>query len=241
MPMVESRPITGGVDSHGEAHTAAALDDTGTVLGVEEFRATSAGHQALLDWLAGFGPIGRVGMEGAGWHGAGLTRHLQAAGVAVVDTEGLDRQDGGQHGESDTSGAIGVARAAASGQARQLASSGDGIAEAIAALMVARGSAGCHHAAVVAQIRALVAAAPQDLGLSLGHLSGPWLVAETAALAPRPAHPVGYATRVALRELGRRAAYLDDQVARLDEVMIPLVALRWPGWWRCSGWTPTTP
>ena len=47
------------------------------------------------------------------------------------------------------------------------------------------------------------------------------LVAQTAALRPRPGDVVGYATRVALRELGRRAQFLDGQLGRLDALIVP--------------------
>ena len=40
---------------------------------------------------------------------------------------------------------------------------------------------------------------------------------------------VGYATRIALRELGRRAQFMGGQLDRLDELMIPLVTVRAPG------------
>ena len=50
-----------------------------------------------------------------------------------------------------------------------------------------------------------------------------------ASLRPRPGDVVGYATRIALRELGRRAEFLDSQLGRLDELIVPLVAARAPG------------
>jgi hypothetical protein len=37
MTIVETRPITGGVDTHLDVHVAAALDTNGGVLGVESF------------------------------------------------------------------------------------------------------------------------------------------------------------------------------------------------------------
>jgi transposase len=40
---------------------------------------------------------------------------------------------------------------------------------------------------------------------------------------------VGYATRIALRELGRRAEFLGSQLERLDELIVPLVTARAPG------------
>jgi hypothetical protein len=53
---------------------AAALDAIGGLLAVAEFPATSVGHRRLLGWLAGFGPVTRVGVEGTGSYGAGLAR-----------------------------------------------------------------------------------------------------------------------------------------------------------------------
>ena len=38
MTIVETRSITGGVDTHLDVHVAAALDGNGGVLGVESFR-----------------------------------------------------------------------------------------------------------------------------------------------------------------------------------------------------------
>ncbi len=113
MTIVESRAVTGGVDARADLHVAAALYDIGEVLGVEEFPATPAGSQPLLDWLAGFGPVARVGIETTGSDGARLARHLQSAGVSVVE---VDRVDQGRHGESAPLDAIGVARTAQSGQ-----------------------------------------------------------------------------------------------------------------------------
>jgi transposase len=55
------------------------------------------------------------------------------------------------------------------------------------------------------------------------------LVAELASLRPRPGSTVGYATRIALRELGRRAEFPDGQLGRLEELIGPLVAARAPG------------
>jgi transposase len=54
------------------------------------------------------------------------------------------------------------------------------------------------------------------------------LVADLAALRPRSGEVVGYATRVALRELGRRAQFLADQISYLDELIDPLVRAHAP-------------
>jgi transposase len=86
--MVEdARVITGGVDTHADMHVAAALDSIGGLLGVQEFSATAAGYASLLSWLRGFGTLAVAGVEGTGSYGAGLARHLAAAGVRVVEVD----------------------------------------------------------------------------------------------------------------------------------------------------------
>jgi len=50
----------------------------------------------------------------------------------------------------------------------------------------------------------------------------------------------GYATRVALRELGRRARFLDAQIEHLDELIVPLVTARAPGLLGLYGVGPDT-
>jgi transposase len=81
MTIVETaRPITGGVDTHLDLHVAAALDANGGVLGVESFPATRAGYRDLHAWLAGLGGLVRVGVEGTGAYGAGLSRFLLRRG-----------------------------------------------------------------------------------------------------------------------------------------------------------------
>jgi transposase len=81
----QTRAITGGVDTHAAVHVAAALDPVGGLLGVQEFPASPAGYAQLLDWLTGFGTVCLVGVEGTGSYGAGLARHIAAAGVRVVE------------------------------------------------------------------------------------------------------------------------------------------------------------
>jgi hypothetical protein len=81
---------------------------------------------------------------------------------------------------------------------------------------------------------------PDDLRVRFAQHTTAKLVAGLAVLRPRPGEVVGYATRVALRELGRRAEFLDDQLGRLDELIVPLVAARAPGLLRLHGIGPDT-
>src|SRR5262245_63278900 len=93
LTIVETRAITGGVDTHADAHVAAALDGIGGLLGVQEFPVTPAGYARLLAWLRGFGTVALVGIEGTGSYGAGLARHIEAAGIRGVEVDRADRQD----------------------------------------------------------------------------------------------------------------------------------------------------
>jgi transposase len=236
----QNRAVTGGVDTHLDLHVAAALDDIGGLMGVKEFSTTSAGYQALLDWLGGFGPIQRVGIEGTGSYGAGLSRHLQAAGVPVVEVNRPDRQDRRREGKSDPIDAISAARAAQSGKAKSAPRGRDGRVEAIRTLLVTKRSARRARTVTTNQLRALVSTAPDGLRSRFRGLSTDALIAETAALRPRPGEPVGYVTRMALRELGRRAQYLNDEIERLDQLIIPLVAAHAAGLLAVFGVGPDT-
>lgn len=117
LTIVETRVVTGGVDTHADVHVAAALDPIGGLLGVEQFPTTPAGYAGLLDWLGGFGTVRLVGIEGTGSYGAGLARHITAAGIRIVEVDRADRQDRRRQGKSDPLDAVSAARAAQSGRA----------------------------------------------------------------------------------------------------------------------------
>jgi transposase len=228
MAIVSKRSVIGGVDTHADTHVAAALDQVGGLLGVEAFPVTAAGDKALLSWLRRFGTITVVGVEGTGSYGAGLSRHLAAAGVRVVEVNRSDRQARRLSGKSDPLDAISAARAAQSGRAHAQSRGRDGSVEAIRVLMVAKRSARSQRIATINQARSLIFTGPDDLRARFAGHTTAALVAQLAVLRPRSGEIVGYATRLALRELARRVEYLDDQADRLDELIIPLVTLRAP-------------
>ena len=76
------------MDTHKDTHVAAAIDQLERLLGTAEFPTTPAGYRALLTWLAGFGTVERIGVEGTGAWGAGLARFLRTAGVHVIEGGG---------------------------------------------------------------------------------------------------------------------------------------------------------
>jgi transposase len=236
----DARAVTGGVDTHADLHVAAALDPIGGLLGVQEFPATAAGYASLLSWLRSFGTLAVAGVEGTGSYGAGLARYLAAAGVRVVEVDRPDRQDRARQGKSDPLDAVSAARAAQSGRASGAPRGRDGAVEAIRALMVAKRSARQERTQAINQARALIVTGPEELRARFGQRSPAQLIEAIAALRPRPGEVPGYATRVALRELGRRAQFLDAQLERLDELITPLVTARAPGLLALHGVGPDT-
>jgi transposase len=241
MTIVEDRrAITGGVDTHADTHVAAALDPIGGLLGVQEFPATTGGYARLLGWMREFGSVALIGIEGTGSYGAGLARHVTAAGIRVVEVDRSDRQDRRRQGKSDPLDAVSAARAAQSGRARGAPKGRDGAVEAVRALMVAKRSARAERTQTINQARALVLTGPDDLRARFTGHTPAGLVAGLASLRPRPGSTVGYATRIALRELGRRAEFLDSQIERLDELIVPLVTARAPSLLAIYGIGPDT-
>jgi transposase len=223
------RAITGGVDTHAGVHAAAALDAIGGLLGVQEFPATPAGYARLLGWLGGFGAVSLAGIEGTGSYGAGLARHIAAAGVRVAGVDRADRQDRRRRGRPGPLDAVSAARAAQSGRAAGAPRGRDGPVEAIRALMVAKRTARSGRTQTINQARALIVTGPDDVRTRVTPHGPAELAAGLAGLRPRPGSMVRYHTLLSLRELGRRAQFLDAQLERLDELITPLVTARAPG------------
>jgi transposase len=136
--LTEETVVVGGVDTHKDVHVAAALSNTGALLGTGEFPATLGGHKDLLGWMRSFGDIGSVGVEGSGNYGAGLTRFLLTEGVRVVEVVRPDRRARRFNGKSDTLDAENAARAVLAGERTSAPKHRDGAVEALRALRVAR-------------------------------------------------------------------------------------------------------
>ncbi len=207
MTIVETtRPVTAGVDTHAETHVAAVIDHLGGVLGIEAFETTDAGCQRLVGWLRSHGEVEQVGVEGTGWYGAALTRHLGRAGIAVVEVDRPNRQVRRREGKSDPVDAVTAARAALSGRALGRPKSRRGDVEAIRLLSVARRSAASQRIATLNQLRHLCFTADDEIRRRFEDLSVARLTAEAAVLRPRPTDTVRYSTLLTIRTLARRVA-----------------------------------
>jgi transposase len=231
MTIVEGpRLVTGGVDTHLDVHVAAALDATGGLLGVESFPTTTKGFAELHRWLAGFGELTQVGVEGTGAYGAGLARHLIGERVKVIEVDRPNRQTRRVHGKSDTLDAVEAARAVQSGRASGLAKTGAGNVEAIRALLVAKRSGRESRIACLNQIRHLGFCAPDELRERLRDLPKTQIAQVASGLRPgSTADPVMHSTKVALRTLGRRVLAIEDDANIIDAHLARLVEATAPG------------
>jgi transposase len=225
MTIVEiTRAITGGVDTHLDVHVAAVVDVGGGVLGVASFPTTSAGFVQLYDWLATFGTVARVGVEGTGASGAGLARYLRRRDVEVIEVDRPNRQQRRRAGKSDTVDAVEAARAALSGRASGIAKTADGSSEAIRALLIAKRSARDTRIMCLNQIRHLGFTAPDELRERLRGVPRRRLAHTAAALRPGVGTDVvTHATKLALQTLGRRVVDLEETTERIDQQLETLV------------------
>jgi transposase len=218
--------VAAGVDTHQDTHTAAVIDTAGRLLGHRQFRADGAGYVELLAWLRSFGMLLVVGIEGTGAYGAGLARHLQTQGVAMLEIDRPDRKTRRSAGKSDPIDAEAAARAALARVRTGIPKQRHGHVEALRNLRVARRSAVDQRADCVRRIKTLIVTAPDQLRERLRGLNDRDLLATCAASRPdatRIEDPE-QAAKVALRSLARRHAALSDEIAELDALIEPLVA-----------------
>jgi transposase len=219
-----TRPVTGGVDTHKDAHVAAVVDHLGGVLGTASFPNRSLTHGALLAWMRGHGSLACVGVEGTGSYGAGLARHLRGEGVQVVEVNRPDRRTRRSQGKSDDIDAIAAARAALAGRHAGVPKTGEGIVESIRMLRVVRRSAMRARTQCANQIHTLVDTAPAELHdrwatLPVGRLLE---IAERLPTTGDMAQPTTTAPW-ALAALAGRWHWLDDQITELDHHLDQLV------------------
>jgi transposase len=226
--MPVDRRVTVGVDTHADQHVGVALDQLGRLLGTRAVPSTAAGHAALLAWAGGLGRVERVGVEGTGSYGAGLSRWLRARGVAVVEVERPKRPAHRGRGKSDPVDAEAAARAVQAGTATARPKAGTGAVECIRALHSTRRSAVKARTQAANQLHALVVTAPDDLRSRLRRLGVAGLVAVAAAFRPGAPTSPTRATKLALKSIAVRYRQLTAEIDALDAHLGRLVAAAAP-------------
>ncbi len=218
-----------GVDTHKHTHTAAVVDaSTGGVLAEVTVTTDPGGYQDLLEW-AGEHASRAWALEGAGGYGAGLARHLTAAGEQVIE---LDRPARAARRHGAKSDSLDAARAGreALGREHLAQVKSDGPRGQLAALMAARRSA--VEAATLAQrqLHALVTAAPEVLRSMFRGQSTTAMTRTAARLRLRAGwDPYTVTTATVLRTLARRTMTLQAEARDHERAMTVIVHA-----WRCD-------
>jgi transposase len=224
--MASTRIVVAGVDTHADTHHGAVIDARGRLLDSAEFPATGAGYRQLLTWMRGLGQLSRVGVEGTGSYGAGLTRYLCAEGIPVIEVNRTNPGTRRQRGKSDPIDAEAAARAVLSGEASATPKDRTGLVEAIRVLRVARGGAVKARTAALNQLKDLITTAPEELRAQLrGHRL---LQAAKACARMRPDTGRVYdpvqATKTALQAIGTRVTTLTDEITTAGKRLKALLA-----------------
>ena len=217
----EPARVTVGVDTHRDVHVAVALDHLGRRLDDLEVPTTAAGYQALVDWAQAFGEIDTVGVEGTNSYGAGLTRTLTAAGVAVVEVVRPNRQKRRLQGKSDPLDAENAARAVLAGEAVATPRHSSDTVEAIRVLRVARNTAMRARTQAINALRSLIVTAPSELREQLRGRPSAELI-EIATRWRPSGNDLAAATKQAMRSLARRYRNLDEEITELDTTIAEL-------------------
>jgi len=224
MMTAEPAGVTGGVDTHADVHVAAAVCSTShRLLGVAEFETTPVGYVATYDWLASFGPIDAVGIEGTGSYGAGLARFLAERGVELVEVTRPDRQARRAQGKSDPVDAEAAARAVLSGRETGSPKHRNGLIEAIRLHLLVYDAVVRERTAMRNRLHAVVTSAPAQIRQEVDQISESARILTLSRWRVRAGDDVvAVACRQVLRELARHIHSLDEQAdaarARLDEL-----------------------
>jgi transposase len=218
------RVVVGGVDTHLDQHVAAVVDGVGGVLGVARFAVTPVGYGRMVSWMRSHGQLERVGVEGTGSYGAGLSRHLAGVGLVVLEVSRPNRQERHLNGKDDDLDAIEAARAVIAGRAKAIAKTSIGNSEALRVLVGAQRSAKQARISAMVQLRHLMFTAPDDLRERYAKLSRVELTRQCARLRPRlDGDSTRYATKTAALTLARRAQALALEIDELEVLIAGLV------------------
>jgi len=219
-----NRVVIGGVDTHKDVHVAAVIDEQGRILGTQDFQTNKSGYQELLQWMESFGTVGLIGVEGTGCYGAGLSQHLAAKDITVVEVNRANRQMRRMRGKSDVVDAEAAARAALNRQATAIPKEHDAIIESIRVIRVAFTSARHSRTRVSNQIRDLIVTAPEQLRSILGGLATAERVGLCSRFRPGDPSDCLEANKLALRTLAKRYEALTAEMKELNSILDGLTA-----------------
>lgn len=213
--------VVGGVDTHKDEHVAVVLSSSGRRLGTAAFATTPEGYAQLHAWMASFGAVAAVGIEGCGSYGLGLCRELVAAGLTVHEVCRPNRQLRRRRGKSDAVDAEAAARVALAGEGLSVPKSADGPVEVLRALRLTRKSAIKARDSATNQIHALIVTAPDGIRQQL---TGRPITKVVKSIVGGDVVGLAHGYAIAMVSLARRWEQLDNEAgelaAQLERVVV---------------------
>lgn len=211
-----------GVDTHLDVHVGVVANPVGRVLGTCSIATCTDGYQNLLEWAGSFGSFSQAGIEGTGTYGAGLTRHLQKAGIEVFEVNRPDRARRRRRGKNDPIDAENAARSVLSGDAHAHPKAQSGAVEAMRTVNVARRSAVKARTQALNQLRSLLVSAPQALRERLLTPKAAACVAACLAFETADDSLLLQTLKSTLRLLAQRWQALTEELRKLDATLARL-------------------
>jgi len=209
------------VDTHKDGHSAAFLDELGTVQAALEVAANRGGYRRLLSWARSQSEERTWAVEGTGSYGAGLASFLAEQGEVVFEGDRPQRRAPGGAGKSDQLDAIRVAREALA-RPHHAKPRRRGQREAIRVSLTARAGAVDASTRALNQVYALVVTAPEPLRERLLELKGGRHLAACQRL--RCAGDLETTTTaLTLRRVARRALELAAEAAEYERQLTALL------------------
>lgn len=212
--------IAAGIDTHKDFHIMVLADELGREVSHHRISADPEGYAAAVRILKDAGEVGIVGIEGTGSYGAGISRHLMAAGYQVAEVCRPKRsRRRPSEDKSDPADALRAARDALrdEGLGRTPKDQG-GCAEALRVLGAAYKGAVKARTAHINALKGLIVSAPDAIRERLRHLPDKDLI-RTCARKRACADVVEGATWGALRALALMWRCADEQARTLLEQM----------------------
>ncbi|MEC5182360.1 transposase [Arthrobacter sp. CG_A4] len=216
--------VVAGVDTHSQTHHCAVITVTGEHLADSQFPATRPGYEALQAFITCQGDLMRVGVEGTNSYGAGLTRHLHAHGITVVEVIRPARAVRRLKGKSDPIDAYIAAHAALAENDTVTPKTSDSTVEAIRVVHAGRRSTLKARTEAITQIKSLLVTAPEHFRAEYRGLTTQKIIRKLAASRARSgAHEVEVFTRSTLKRLASRYADLGEEISTYDLELESLV------------------
>jgi len=214
-----------GVDTHRDAHSAAAIATrTGTVTAQTTIATDAFGYKRLLRFARRHARTRRVwAIESSGSFGAGLAMFLLAQGEWVVEVDRPKRPSRRNGAKSDELDAIRAAREALErDHLAQPRARGD--REAVRVLLITRRGAIRARTRAINHLKALVVTAREELRHQLRNTPTDELVYRCSRLRTLPSHSAEHrATVIALRHTARRILALEAEANDLESEIERLV------------------